>query len=391
MKKHFLFLICLLGSWSVFAQKGFILRVKLNNPQQYPIHLLYTVKGKSLTDTSSTFENGALVFKGTVDEPVVAIITSYKTPALFIQTEKVSMPGPALYLVLTNDEINVEGEVDKLYMAKVKGGRPNNEWSQIREEEGKIANESWLLKKHLYENNIADKDSSLFRASKQKMVDLSQKSEALKKKFVEDNPNSFVSLYFLNNKVSTLSFEDLKIAYAKLGDDYKTTTTIGQNIAKKIESLEATDVGKMAVPISKKDINGNMVNLQSLRGKYVLLDFWGSWCVPCRKSHPHLKELYAKYKEQGFEILGIAQEVYQDQNKNREAWKKAIEKDGLSWMQVFNNEDIEKFDAVKAYGISSFPTKILLDKEGKIIARFVGDDGLGGGLLDEKLKEIFGN
>jgi hypothetical protein len=98
--------------------------------------------------------------------------------------------------------------------------------------------------------------------------------------------------------------------------------------------------------------------------------------------------VYSRYKDQGFEIVGVAQENNPVLEENRKAWKEAIVKDDINWIQVLNNEDVEKFDAVKAYGVSAFPTKILLDREGKIIDRYVG---FGGDELDKKLKALFGN
>jgi len=116
-----------------------------------------------------------------------------------------------------------------------------------------------------------------------------------------------------------------------------------------------------------------------------LIDFWGSWCEPCRKSHPHLKALYDKYKSRGFEIVGIATESG-SKDKKEEAWRKAVKEDNINWLQVLN--DPEKTDIVKAYGIAAYPTKVLLDKEGTIILRTVGGEG---NELDEKLQELLGN
>ena len=100
--------------------------------------------------------------------------------------------------------------------------------------------------------------------------------------------------------------------------------------AESIKTLEVSAVRRPTIDINKNDPKGNAVSLTALKGKYVLLDVWGSWCGPCRTSHPHLKELYAKYKNQGLEIVGIAQE-YGTLEKSRAAWPKAMAEDGIPW------------------------------------------------------------
>lgn len=156
------------------------------------------------------------------------------------------------------------------------------------------------------------------------------------------------------------------------------------------DSVHKLDNNKLnAFAASKKDIQGQPVNFATLKGKYVLLDFWGSWCKPCRASHPHLKELYSKYKNKGFEIIGIAMESAKTPEERHKAWADAVQADGLTWLQVLNNEQLERFDAVKEFGVTAFPTKILLDKEGNIIGRYVGS-GSGGEEFGTRLKELLG-
>jgi thiol-disulfide isomerase/thioredoxin len=140
---------------------------------------------------------------------------------------------------------------------------------------------------------------------------------------------------------------------------------------------------------NKIDVNGKSVDFAALKGKYVLIDFWGSWCAPCRASHPHLKELYAKYKEKGFEIIGVSQEHAETAEERRKLWTDAIAKDGINWLQVMNNENLEKFDAVKEFGVLAFPTKILLDRDGNIIGRYTGN-GAEGEAFAIKLEELLG-
>jgi thiol-disulfide isomerase/thioredoxin len=136
------------------------------------------------------------------------------------------------------------------------------------------------------------------------------------------------------------------------------------------------------------------LKLTDFRGKYVLVDFWASWCVPCRAGNPHLLSLYAKYKDKGFEIIGVS-----DDDSNHEAWKKAVEKDGIGvWKHVLrglkrdpNSEyGFDKSASISdRYGISSLPTKILIDPAGVIIGRY-GGGGEDDAAMDKKLAEVFG-
>jgi thiol-disulfide isomerase/thioredoxin len=121
----------------------------------------------------------------------------------------------------------------------------------------------------------------------------------------------------------------------------------------------------------------------------VLLDFWASWCVPCRKGNPHLKELYSKYKDKGIEFIGIS-----DDDQSEDKWKEAIVKDGIGvWKHVLrglkqkNNVFDRSTDISDKFGIHTLPTKILIDPEGKIIGRYSEEEGP----LDEMLKKVFGN
>jgi len=154
--------------------------------------------------------------------------------------------------------------------------------------------------------------------------------------------------------------------------------------------------GTMSSNFSAKDINGVPLSLSDFKGKYVLLDFWASWCVPCRKGNPHLLKLYSEYKDKGFEIIGIS-----DDDTKPDAWRNAVEKDGIGvWKHVLRGLDIERVKkgdyknhpgeiSDSKYAIASLPTKILIDPTGKIIGRYGGEGGGNDEDMDKKLAEIF--
>ncbi len=164
-----------------------------------------------------------------------------------------------------------------------------------------------------------------------------------------------------------------------------------QKLLVEIQKLKNGSPGSPAALFAKKDINGEWFALKDLRGKYVIVDFWASWCVPCRKSNPHLKELYQKYRESGLEVVCVS-----DDDSDEEKWRTAVEQDDIALfhhvlrgLKMVGNDFDRSEDISERYGIHSLPTKILIDKNGMIIGRY-GGGGEPHEKMDEKLKEIFG-
>jgi len=199
-------------------------------------------------------------------------------------------------------------------------------------------------------------------------------------KFIKSYPNSFAAIYALNTMMQSLSADEAEGLFIRLGSKYK-SETIGQGITAIINAARITAIGKTAPDFEQADTAGNMLKLSSLRGKYVLLDFWASWCGPCRAENPNVVKAYQKYQDKGFTVLGVSL----DQPGKKDAWLKAIHQDQLNWTQV---SDLKFWDnaAAKLYGIHAIPQNFLLDKEGKIIAT-----NIKGVELNKKLSEIFPN
>lgn len=156
----------------------------------------------------------------------------------------------------------------------------------------------------------------------------------------------------------------------------------GKQLAEMIRVRSALSPGAPAPGFTLKNIyTGEDIRLEDYRGKYVLLDFWASWCGPCRNSHPHLISIEQKYKDNNFVLLGIASD------RKDAVIKDAAEKDGIGWpqMNIYEKRPGQK-QLDKLYDVSALPTKILIDPEGKIVARYIGDVAE----IDGKLKEIFG-
>jgi peroxiredoxin len=197
----------------------------------------------------------------------------------------------------------------------------------------------------------------------------------LTEKYIKEHPGSFFSLSGLKEMPKSVDLTKREFLFNSLSDSLKKSDA-GIALVKKLETEQRTAIGAMAADFTQNDVNDKPVKLSHFRGKYVLLDFWASWCGPCRGENPNVLKAYQAYKDKDFTVLSVSLD-----NK-KEAWLKAIADDKLTWTHVsdlkgWNNE------VSAMYGVLSIPANFLIDPQGKIVAKNLrGED------LDKKLAEV---
>lgn len=208
---------------------------------------------------------------------------------------------------------------------------------------------------------------------------ISKQAKEIKKKFIQDNPDSYLSLEFVQDLAYSTDYPELSALYNGLSPKIKASSP-AQKFAETLPKLKTVAIGAKAPEFAQADTAGKMVSLSSFRGKYVLVDFWASWCGPCRAENPNVVNAYNHYKDKKFAIVGVSL----DNANGKENWLAAIKKDGLAWTEL---SDLKywKNEAAVLYSVRAIPQNYLLDPEGKIIGK-----NLRGQDLDDKLEEIFG-
>src|SRR5690606_6216822 len=197
--------------------------------------------------------------------------------------------------------------------------------------------------------------------------------------YIKDHPSSVVSLDLLYPYVGSEPVQEvIEPAFNGLSAALKNSDK-GKAIADQLSTLKRVDIGAIAPDFSQPDTAGNAIALSSLRGKYVLIDFWASWCAPCRQENPNVVAAYQAFKGKNFTVFGVSL----DRPGAKDAWIKAIHDDGLQdWPHVSELKWWQS-SVVEQYAIQGIPANFLLDPEGRIIAR-----NLRGEELHEKLKEL---
>ncbi|MCL2027326.1 MAG: AhpC/TSA family protein [Bacteroidales bacterium] len=275
--------------------------------------------------------------------------------------------------------ITLQGHVEHMNLTKVSGGEYNKDLAALNvllyDANAQMNRLHHAINKA---NNEADEETLTALAAEYETV--KEKMMHIETQFITNNLNSPFAAFLYTQTIPLKSLEELQQDFAKFGKTAR-RSPFGHKIEAAIESAKATAIGVTAPNFTQIDRDGNSVSLSDYRGKYVILSFWGSWCGPCRKGNPDLIQLYNTYKNESFDILGLA-----GNERNRDRWLEAIEQDNLPWRQINLMENDDKHSLLNLYNVKAFPTKLLLDPEGRILAYCVG----GYDEITTLLQDIFG-
>lgn len=360
--------------------RSFTVSGKIEGLESTPIRMFYKDKEGNLVRDSAVVKDGYFTYTRKIDDmELLSFYPGNKSvmkmagrgfyPAKSSQFQFIAFPGA---------EVKFSGKITDFVDAYSSGDEANDELGRLNKAVYSLMNESVNLQVKIANKVITDSDEII--KAEQKMTKLDDEVGQIKRAFIRNNPSSYVSAWLLGDMMlrTQVSNDTAFSLYAVLNKKKLNTNSFFIEVVKRIEGLRATAIGNSAPEIkSIHTYNKKRFDLASLKGKYVVLDFWGTWCGPCVSGMPKMKEYLEKYKDK-MDIVGVAQE-----SDGGTQWRKFLDKNKeYNWHQLLSRED-ENF--ILKYSVAGFPTKIILDTEGRIVARFVGEDDA----IYKRLDEIF--
>jgi len=366
--KTFLFILSVLFFGAVQAQKNFTYEISgtINGLKNDTLFLFInssaSAKNKAKTDTILVLaKDDKLYAKG-----------SYSKLAL-VWAQIGSKRGSGNFTFFIEEgKIKLKGNASSPDKIKVSGALHNDEYTFAMGRVNAYYNQLPPLREKL--KTISDDSEPEYKQAMAAIGEVYDSVKSFQHQYAKEHPSSVASgmfVYLLQDKLPVSEIEKL---YLALHDDVKGLEILSR-LPERIAAKKNTVVGKTAPQFTMADAEGKPVSFSSFKGKYVLLDFWASWCVPCRKDNPNLVKAYDRYKDKNFTIISVSLD------DKRDKWKAAIQKDGLTWVHISDLSGMNN-PVAKLYGVQPIPDNFLIDPAGTIIAR-----GLHGEELEKKLNE----
>lgn len=360
MKKHIVLILALALGFASCEKKAATFNVSVNlanADENTMVYLRKMVDNKPVTVDSAMFTDEMAVLTDSVGDPQMLYMLKVK-----------DMRG-SMQFFPENQDVTVTGDLENPQEVKIMGAEAQSLFNEYNEADNAILEQI----KDLYaqmEVAYNTNDTVAIEQLDAKGDSIRQASQDYQNDFIKTNAGSFVAHYILNSNKQDLPLEELKEKRAA----FTTESIYSKDLDDYISKLEALEIGQPFIDFTLQTAEGESVNLAEriAANKVTMVDFWASWCGPCRHENPFVKAAYEKYHELGFDVLAVS--VDQDEA----AWLKAVEADALPYTQV---RDVEN-SASDSYLIYYIPSNFLFDQEGKIIAK-----GLRGEELEAKLAE----
>lgn len=385
MKKKILFAVmAAVMAASCTESNKYVINGTISDNDGKTVYLNYQM-GDSTVKDSTVIADGKFTFNGNIDRP-------YCSGALIIGDMNDMQNRPDVcQLALEPGTITVDAEAGTLKEAVIKGGKTQTEMNELAAQLKPMQDKFDEFNKVYYTLEDDAKRDSMNAA----MEPVRKEYKEICTNFYKTHTDSYLAPQYLFMDMSEMSYEDIKAAYDAFTDDVKNYGNEIGEVKKELDALEKIQPGNVAPDFTAEDINGKKFTLSSLKGKVVILDFWASWCKPCRASNPHMLQLYKKYHDKGLELVYVS-----DDDSAPEKWRKAVEEDklvgdgfhhvlrGMKWDRSKGMDGIDHTNDISdKYAIHFLPTKYLIDREGKMVCKIAeGEDEA----LDSKLKELFG-
>jgi peroxiredoxin len=351
--------------YSCSTNSHYTVKGKIEGSDSITFYLQKREAGKTVTIDSAIPKKGHFVMKGkSVEYPqMVQLVagTSAKRLSFFIE----------------NSEISINGRLDSLYNAEVKGSKSQEEYKSLLNKIKPLSEEySILINK--YQSVSQSGNTSGIQAIQTQTDSLEAKMSRLQKDFIKKNPASYVVPTILVSLSYEMEVDELDSFINGLDKKIADLPQI-KVLKDRVLIMKTVAIGQKAPDFTMKDVNGNSVSLYSKLGsKLLLVDFWASWCEPCRQENPNVVKVYGEFHKKGFDVFSVSLD------RSKEAWLKAIDNDKLTWTHV---SDLSAWNsgAAKLYAVNSIPANFLLDETGKIIGK-----NLRGDVLYKKVSEVLG-